>query len=242
MGEPFNDIDNYGPDRWQLDHSPENAWRRLEAILNDKVMRFNPYLVDDDALLECAMRGQWRGFPALTQMVVFNFLDIRRVQGHPRTYDAIFFRVGNSAEEHSFPVGKFISGTTYKATRHTVRQMAGKQRITNRALVEGLPGKSYFVSHALKGLCWRGSDFGLAYRMHRLWGTPANKAKIIREAMIASKITMLEEVLEHPYNLDYLACPRRLIDYATIVRAAIDKVRLYPTTIYPTETDAQKRQ
>lgn len=68
----------YGHDREgdELNYSPEVAWHRLYEILNDKVMIFNPYLVGDEKLVECAMRGYWRDFPALTQMLVFTFVDL----------------------------------------------------------------------------------------------------------------------------------------------------------------------
>ncbi len=64
--------------------------------------------------------------------------------------------------------------------------------------------------------------------MTRLWGTEAHRARLIREAMMASKITMMEEVLKYPYNLDYLACRRHLIAYEPIVRQQIERFRRYP--------------
>lgn len=76
------------------DGSVDEARERLEAILADKVLRFNPYRVSDEELVACAERGRWRPFPALTQMVVFHFLDIRAVKTH-HVFDAIFYRIGD---------------------------------------------------------------------------------------------------------------------------------------------------
>ncbi len=150
-----------GPDMLVLDSSPENAWERLRAILSDKVLCFNPYLVDDKALIECAMRGYWRPLPALTQMLIFNFQNIRKVKApHHREFDAIFYRVGSAPEEYYFPIRAFIMGTSYRPTRHTELQMIGKQRITNHTLVENMQHKSYFVSHGLKG---HYTPFGIGY-------------------------------------------------------------------------------
>lgn len=76
------------------DGSVDEARERLEAILADKVLRFNPYRVGNEELVACAERGRWRPFPALTQMVVFHFLDIRTVKTH-HVFDAIFYRIGD---------------------------------------------------------------------------------------------------------------------------------------------------
>lgn len=216
-----------GPDIFELDHSPENAWERLRKILDDKVLRFNPYLVDDNTLIDCAMRGYWRPLPALTQMVIFKFLDIRKVKApYHGGFDAIFYQVGNLPGEHYFPIYSFIRRTSYRPTRHAELQMIGKQRITNHSMVDKLQGKSYFARHGLKG---HYIQYGInyAFRMTRLWGTDAHRAQLIREAMVTSKITMMEELLKYPYNLDYLACPRHLIDYEPIVRQQIERFRHY---------------
>lgn len=63
--------------------------------LVDKVLRFNPYRVGHEELVACTGRGRWQPFPALTQMVIFHFLDIRPVRTH-HDFDAIFYRIGDS--------------------------------------------------------------------------------------------------------------------------------------------------
>lgn len=221
-------IDELGLDWYDLDYEPENAWRRLRSILNDKVLQFNPYLVDDKPLIDCAMRGYWREFPALTQMMIFTFTDIRKIKTPAYSYEAVYFKIGNSPKEYYIPMATFILGISYRANRLRERQMIGKQRVTNYSMVVEMIGKSYFVSHALKGRSQIGEKEGLAYHMSRLWGSQTNQAKIIRSAMTAAKIYILEEVMKYPFNLDYLACPRSLIDYKPEILQAIEKFRRYP--------------
>ena len=216
----------FGFDLKQLDYSVENASYRLAQLLNDKVLIFNPYTVTDDELIKCAERGYWRPFPALTQMLVFHFHDIRTITDH-HTFDAIFYRVGNSEKEYYFPVNSLINGATYRPTRRRLRNMIGKQRITNQSQIENIQNKSFFVSHGLPGYNKTLNNPRIIYQMHRLWGTRSNIARIIREAMIKSKITMLNELLEHPYCPEYLACPRYLITYEPIIRDLIADIQKY---------------
>ncbi len=225
--------DELGRDINEIDYSPENAWERLWKLLNDNILRFNPYRAADGPLVECAMRGFWCEFPAITQMMVFTFLDIRRIKARGYSYEAVFFKVGNFPKEYFIPLSTFLRGTTYRATRKSVRHMNGSKRITNRSHVEDLLGKRYFVSHALLGRNVISGNIAPAYRMYRLRGTTRNQAKIIREAMVKAKIAMLEEVCKHPYNLDYLACPRHLIDYEPYVRQAMERIRKYPEAQIP---------
>lgn len=216
----------YGYDRALLDYSVENASKRLFEILNDKVLRFNPYLVNDEELLQCAERGYWRPSPSLTQMFVFHFNTIRTICIH-HSFDAIFYRIGRSPKEYYFPVSSFIDGAAYRPTRHKIKHQVGKKRITNLSHIEYLQNKSFFVSHTLPGL--RDVDRSQpVYHMFRLWGTPANKAKVIRECMIDSKIKMLKELIEHPYCPEYLGCPRYLINYEVIVQKLIEDISKYP--------------
>ena len=64
-------IDTYGYELQSLLTSAEEVWQRLRRIPSDKVLRFNPYPLDDATLLACVERARWRPFLALTQMTVF---------------------------------------------------------------------------------------------------------------------------------------------------------------------------
>lgn len=205
--------------------SLEEARQRLEAVLSDKVMRFNPYKIGDKELLACAERGRWRPFPALTQMVIFHFLDIRRVVSNHQ-FDAIFFRVGDSKDEYYFPLGNFIYTIAHHTTKRQIRTLFDDKHIT-RSNISRLQNRPVFVSHGIVG-----SRFILknmfAYRMYRLDGNPAEQAKIIRAQMCRAKIAMLEELLTYPDSPIYLGYRGSDLDYATPIRAALAAVAQYP--------------
>lgn len=213
-------IDRYGCSPGSLLNEPEMVSRRLQAILGDKILRFNPYSVDDATLLSCAERAVWRPWPALTQMVVFHFGDIRNVKWtYP--YEAIFFHVGEDTYETHLSLGSLTDPAAYIATRQQVHVTIDGRPLTNAGMAEKMCGNDYFVGHALRAEKPNGKTV-LAYRMSRLRGTDHNKAETIRRCMLDSKITMLREILAHPYCTDYLQCSRDFIDYANPIRQAID--------------------
>lgn len=216
----------YGNDPKSLLQSKEEVRNRLDAILSDRVMRFNPYSVDDATLIACAERAVWLPWPALTQMVVFHFHDIRRVEWEHHTYDAIFFHIGNDSQELQLPVSSLTGRITYTAMPREIHVTVNDRALTNKKMVEKMTGNDYFVSHALL------ARIGLlkhrqAYRMYRLRGTESQKAQTIRLKMIESKITMLQEILAHPYAVQYLCCSRNFIDYTTTIEAAIATIRRF---------------
>lgn len=220
------DHEIYGHDRASLLTSPEEVYRRLEAILSDKVLRFNPYKVDDATLLACVERARWRPWPALTQMLVFHFHDIRRVKWKC-PYDAIFYHIGDQPDELHMSINVLTRRVTYTSTLHQIHTNVGDRVLTNIRQVERMQGKDYFVSHYLP------ARFGLvnlcpAYRMYRLKGNDAQKAEIIRHQMVESKITMLKEILSYPYTRHYLNCSRNYIDYTTPINSYIEAFRHYP--------------
>lgn len=205
--------------------SPEEAELRLKAILTDKVLWFNPYSVSDKELIACAERGYWRQFPALTQMVIFHFLDIREVRRHHK-FDAIFYRVGASPEEHYFPLGELFNSIPHQTHKKPERTQMNGKYITG-SNVDRLQHRSFFVSHAIMG--WRPSGgIKVAYKMHRLKGNMAAQAEVIRQEIVRSKIIMLEEVLAYPESCIYLGYNGNEFDYATPLRNAIAAVSQFP--------------
>lgn len=229
MTPSFTDIYGYNPSK--LLTSQNEAWRRLLEMLSDKVLRFNPYSVDDATLLMCVGRGIWQPFPALTQMLVFHFHDIRSI-GHECPYDAIFFHAGDDASERHLPVRCLTEKITYAATLRQVHVEVNGHAVTNERMVEKMQGKDYFMGHALPADTTLRSQMP-AYRMFRLKGTSRQCADIIRRQMVESKIRMLEEVLSHPYCMAYLQCSRDFIDYATPIQEAIDVIRRFPNDQVP---------
>ena len=215
----------YGFDPKGLLTCAEEVRTRLNAILSDKVMRFNPNSADDRTLLECAERGRWMPFPALTQMVVFHFHNIRNVEWKCG-YDAIFFHVGNDMAEMHLPVNALTDKYTYTATHTQRHTIVDGRLLTNYRMAERLQGKDYFVSHSLPTRMPNGKAVP-AYRMFRLRGSDDLKAETIRTAMMEAKLAMLGEILAHPYCPDYLRCSRHFIDYTTPILATIEAIRRF---------------
>lgn len=225
------DHDKYGYNPAELLTSADEVWTRLNAILSDKVLRFNPYSVDDRVLLDCAERGRWMPFPALTQMVVFHFNDIHK-EDRKYSYEAISLHIGNDTASTHLPVNALIGKYTYTATltqRHTT--IDGRP-LTNYKMVEKIQRKDYFVSHTLPTRMINGRTFP-AYRLFRLKGADNQKAETIRIAMTEAKLVMLNELLAYPYCPDYLRCSRHFIDYAAPIQAAIEAIRRFPTASLP---------
>ncbi len=205
--------------------SLEEAKQRLEAILSDKVMRFNPFRVGDAELLACAERARWRPFPALTQMVIFHFSNIRTVVTH-HEFEAIFFRVGNSKSEQYFPLGDFIHTIAHHTHKMQIRTQIDGKNIT-RSNIANLQNRSFFVSHAVVGTRYL-QQYMFAYRMHRLRGDTAEQANTIRNQMCRAKIAMLEELMTYPASLIYLGYNGSDLDYTTPIRTALATFAQYP--------------
>lgn len=215
--------DIYGYDPKSLLTSPEEVLGRLNAILGDKVFRFNPYAVDDATLLACVERAVWLPWPALTQMVVFHFHDIRTIEWKI-PYEAIFYHIGNDPEEKHLSINSLTNRFTYTATLHQVHVTVNGRVLTNEKMVERMQHKDYFISHALPSRTESGKSRP-AYRMFRLKGSDNQKTELIRQQMIESKISMLQEILAHPYAPQYLHCSRNFINYEANIKAAIDTIR-----------------
>ena len=224
-------IDTYGYEPQGLLTSADEVWSRLSAILSDKVLRFNPYSVDDDTLLACAQRGRWRPLPAVTQMMVLHFHDIHNVN-REYPHEAISYHIGDNPRELHMPLPSLTRKVTYFATRRQIHVTVNDKPLTNRSMVERMQGKDYFVSHALMA---HNGHTGLtpAYRMYPLKGSPAQRAHTIRARMIESKVTMLGEILANPHCACYLQCRRNFIDYTTPIQEAIDVIRRFPSPEIP---------
>lgn len=223
--------DIYGYDPKNLLTSPEEVYGRLNAILADKVLRFNPYSVDDATLLACVERAVWMPWPSMTQMVVFHFHDIRTIEWKI-PYKAIFYHIGNNLEEKHLSINSLTNRFTYTASLHQVHVTVNGRVLTNEKMVERMQHKDYFISHALASRTESGKSRP-AYRMFRLKGDDSQKAELIRHQIIESKITMLQEILAHPYASQYLRCNRNFIDYSTPILTAIEAIRHFPDSAIP---------
>lgn len=214
--------------------SSEEAQERLDMILSDKLLWFNPYRVADRPLLDCAERGYWLPFPSITQMLVFHFADIRPVakwDDPSRTYEGISFRIGNSEDECYISTSSLIHPMTHIVNRGPVWTLINGRHLV-QSNIKRLENRDYFVSHALK--CINGyNNYGKVYNMSLLTGSEAKRATIIRESMFESKIRMLQQVLHYPIHPDFLGNACYDFDYRTPLLTAIENIKRFPANIPP---------
>lgn len=212
----------------------EVARQRLEAILSDKLLWFNPYRVADRALIDCAERGRWSPFPAITQMMVFHFHQIQTApaQNGIAAYDAVSFHIGNTDTVHHFGLKSLTHPFTHMVSRQPVWNLLNGQHLVE-SNIRRIQRKDIFVSHAIN--CVRvNNGTRQAYRMHRLSGSDAQQATTLRESMYTAKLTMLEEILQYPIHPDYLGNPCLSFDYTTPLRQAIAAIQRFPDATPPT--------
>lgn len=212
----------------------EEARQRLDAILSDRLLWFNPYRVADRALLECADRGRWSLFPALTQMLVLHFKEIRDIpaqRGFP-AYKGLFFSIGDLGEETHVSVSSLVCPMTHIVTRRPVWVLVNDRNLV-RSNINRIEGRSLFVSHAIT-CCRESGEKRPAYRMYRLCGNEARCAAIVRRSMCAAKLTMLNEVLSYPAHPDYLGRSCRSFDYAGPIRKVMADISRFPDVSPPT--------
>ncbi len=212
-------------------NDPEYSRGRLAGILGRRRLTFNPYSVSDDRLLEIASSTGWGNELDIVQIAIMHFTRLRET-GDSSLFDGIFMQLGDSPEEVFIPKNALTFGVTANDTIRLERSLIGKKPIRNDKDVEALAGKRVFVSRIIRGV----NKFGTpkaAYRMHRLTGKGSRDAKVIREAMCAAKIEMLERILQYPQSPDYLSCDKGLIDYESVIRRAIDVIRHFPDLTVP---------
>lgn len=158
--------------------------QRLVRILSDKVLRFNPYAVEDAELLACSLRGRIQPLPAITQMYIINFHHIGKVYGS-FPYDVIYYNIGNETEEKYISLASLLASPVHHCTKRMIRSMVNSCPITNRGIVERMQGESYFVSHMIPAE-WR-CKVRPALHFHHLKGKEKTKTQLIRELCASLK-------------------------------------------------------
>ncbi len=213
----------------ELTFCDDVARERLGLILADKIMRFNPYRVTDEALVECAARGYWRPWPSLTQMLIFHFQGIKEQKKPGAAYYGLFFKPGTSSETYHYSLNTYSCPMTHLVTKRAV-WMTLNGRSVIPSTVERLVGRDVFVSHAIN--CRKGMfNIFPSYRMHLLRGSVAKQADVIRRSMIQSKLSVLKEVMNYPDHPDYLAYSGNSFDYRTPILSAIARIRQFPNAV-----------
>lgn len=200
---------------------------RLERILSDKIMRFNPYMVDDQTLLDCAARGKMQPLPSLTQMLIVHFLDIKYVRRN-FIYEAIFYRIGNCPEIFHTSLSSLVCSFSHYFHKGPVHSKFNSSNLTNDSMVEKMQNRSFFVSNVILGTR-NYQTLGIGYRFNRLKGNEHSQAECIRRSMCNAKIEMLNEVIKYPWSDCLLKTSSNTPDYSPILLRAIDIVKDFPT-------------
>lgn len=214
----------------ELTKCDDIAKERLNMILANNILRFNPYRVTDDALIQCVERGYWQTWPSITQMMILHFQDIRLVHAEA-IYYGLFFKVGNTSETFHFGINTFSRPMTHLVTKQPVWMTLNGKHVTP-STIDKLVNRDVFVSHAIN--CRKPSGKLIpSYRMCLLYGSEHKRASIIRQSMIASKIAMLEEVMQYPSHPYYLGYTGNSFDYRTPIVSAIEQIRKYPDAMPP---------
>lgn len=196
--------------------------QRLQRLLSDRCLLFNPYDVPDSELMEVSHRQKWRGAFSLTQMVILRFTRIEHNDAKFRKKERIFYTVGDSGEEIGESMDSFTYPQTAADSLRPVRHTINGRKITQAIHMQRLIGKSVFVSRNI--ITCRNSGFGKAMSMHRLTGNTAKDAEILREAMIDARLEMLERLLKYPQSQFYLdGTPSAPVDYRTPICALINR-------------------
>ncbi|MDE6296820.1 MAG: hypothetical protein K2L89_03155 [Muribaculaceae bacterium] len=214
-------------------NNPEVSRVRLDKIMSRRRLSFNPYTVSDRRLMEVVNSTGWGSDMDIVQMVIVRFLRLRLVPDY-RKFDGIIFNVGENKEEIFLPTGSLIYPITANDSHQGERSTYGSRSLCNPEDIGRLVGRTVFVSRTIRGTDINGNG-RVAYRMHPLRGDIMKQATTIREAMIKSKIEMLERILTYPENPDFLSCRRGLIEYEPRIHQAIEVIRKFPETPIPKE-------
>lgn len=207
-----------------------SQWR-LNSIMSQKRLIFNPYCVSDQRLMEIVRTTGWGCLMDITELTSVHFTRLRAVNDY-RRHDGIYMLVANDPTEIFIPFGTLKNPITANDTIQPERTWVGKRPIRNVDDIERLVGKTYFVSRIIRGCNIRG--FGAAaYRMHRLTGKTDKDASVVRKAIIEAKIEMLERMLKNPQSPDFLSCSKGLFDYESRIRKAIQVISHFPDTLPP---------
>ncbi len=160
-------------------------------------------------------------------MLIFHFQDIQLVR-EKGTYYGLSFKVGKAPETYHYSINTFSSPLTHLVSKRPVWMTLNDKHITP-STIKRLINRDVFVSHAVNCSKISGKIVP-SYRMYLLSGAVSRQAAAIREGMIRSKISMLEEIMTYPSHPDLLAYTGHGFDFRPPILAAIDTIRRFPDT------------
>lgn len=206
---------------------------RLEKILNNPRLRFNPYLVGDDELLRYIGNNMWDDDEIVDQSVVIRFTGIRKVEWIKGEYDAIFFNIGSTGNEQFMSIVSLINKVFPSDSDAPSYSTVDGKRLKSPGAVKKLVGRLFYVTCRIPGLTTWGRSVRF-YQLHSLEGNRHEVANKIRRLMCESKITMLERVIKHSNYYKYISCQRNIFDFETPLRKMIAQISAFiPSYSFP---------
>lgn len=211
----------------------DSYMQRLERFLSDACMRFNPYTVSNRRLWNGLQKMRWRGEFSLTQMVILRFERILTEGSDIWQHERIVCRIGDSPDEIIKEMSDFTAKRTAADSLRPVRSSINGHPVIDAEQIRPLIGKSVFISRNITTVTHNGA-YSAAMAMHRLKGNLATDAAVIRQAIIASKLEMLDRLLDHPEAHIYLDGETlEPVDIVTPINRLKEIIASYPSETPP---------
>lgn len=211
----------------------DSYMQRLERFLSDACMRFNPYTVSNRRLWNGLQKMRWRGEFSLTQMVILRFKRILTEGSAIWLHERVVCRVGDSPDAIVKEMSDFTAKRTAADSLRPIRSTINGHPVIHAEQIHPLIGKSVFISRNITTVTHNGG-YSTAMSMHRLKGNLATDAAVIRQAIIASKLEMLDRLLDHPESHIYLDGETSgPVDIATPINRLKEIITSYPSVIPP---------
>lgn len=211
----------------------DSYMQRLERFLSDACMRFNPYTVSNRRLWDGLQKMRWRGEFSLTQMVILRFERILTEGSDIWQHERIVCRIGDSPDEIIKEMSDFTAKHTAADSLQPVRSTINGHPVIHAEQIRPLIGKTVFISRNITTVTHNGG-YSTAMSMHRLKGNLATDAAVIRQAIIASKLEMLDRLLDHPESHIYLDGETlEPMEIATPINRLKEIITSYPSVTPP---------
>lgn len=202
---------------------------RLNRFLSDPYLRFNPYRLDDEALVAAAMRQKWGDEFSLTKMLVIEFLEVAEIPGGGVPREIVRYRIGNYSDVIEERMAEFTCRSPARDSMRQIRHTINGRSVTQSDQIHALAGKKVFVSRAV-GTRTPWGTYSRVLSMHRLNGHDnIRDAAIIRKTMMDAKFEMLDRLEKYHYADVYLdGMPSPSVDISPVIAAVRNRLARYP--------------
>lgn len=114
---------------------------RLNRFLSDPYLRFNPYRLDDEALVAAAMRQKWGDEFSLTKMLVIEFLEVAEIPGGGVPREIVRYRIGNYSDVIEERMAEFTCRSPARDSMRQIRHTINGRSVTQSDQIHALAGK-----------------------------------------------------------------------------------------------------